>query len=68
LDTLNAGGNAYAKWIVSCNNTCNGRTAIITATGIVSGSVPATYRTENFQYPPYSYEDRIGGTISFVIN
>jgi Peptidase_C39 like family len=60
--TLNAGNTVSVTWRVSCEENVIGRVVLVSAWGIVSGSVPEAYwNGENVYYQPYTYDDTIGG-------
>ncbi|MEM2839448.1 MAG: C39 family peptidase [Thermoplasmata archaeon] len=68
IGTLNAGNTVVLSWTVAVEKPVSGKELMVTASGIVSGWVPeAWWAGGNNYYPPYSYSDAIGNSVSITL-
>jgi hypothetical protein len=68
LGPLSAGGTAVVSWEVLANGNLKGDAVSVTASGLISGSVPEAYWAGGVvYYPAYSYQDAIGGIGTLVL-
>jgi hypothetical protein len=62
LGDIGAGSSKKAIWKVSVDGPLTGKEINMVAYGIVSGHLPeASWTGGHKSYPPYDYEDAIGG-------
>jgi hypothetical protein len=66
LGSISAGTIVSVSFKAVVTGICSGSTVTVTASGLVSGSVPDAPWQGNVLYPTYSYTDRIGGRGALV--